>query len=341
MAQPSPAGTIVPAGGRPAFLAPYPVSVLDPGARPSLLPAAGDLDARRLRAGCRPAEAATGSAPPGRARTGWPGAWTPRPLATRPPHADLSVPTEFDPPAELSEPVVFAAKALAEELHAGLAARGLACVRVQRRGDLRRRPGVTRLWRHDGLLSGAAVAERVRWQLDSWRTAPAAASGPAGGRPRELPARGGPVVGGIVRLRLIPDQLVRDEGRQLALWGETAVSDRVARAATRVQAMLGLKRGHPARSWPAAASPAEQVTLVPFGDAADPGPPGRPPWPGQYPAARPGYGVPARRCPPEVTGGPRAPVRSRGRAAISAPPAWLPRTAARGSRSPPGPGPGR
>src|SRR5271166_6031931 len=53
-----------------------------------------------------------------------------RPVAARPPPADLSVVQEFDPPEARAEPVVFAAKALAEQLHAGLAARGLICVRV-------------------------------------------------------------------------------------------------------------------------------------------------------------------------------------------------------------------
>ena len=40
-----------------------------------------------------------------------------RPLAVRPPAEDLSVAQEFDPPEPLAEPVVFAAKALAERMH--------------------------------------------------------------------------------------------------------------------------------------------------------------------------------------------------------------------------------
>ena len=55
----------------------------------------------------------------------------PRPLAPHPPRLDLSVEQAFEPPAEQSEPVVFTAKALADRMHAKLAARGLACVRVQ------------------------------------------------------------------------------------------------------------------------------------------------------------------------------------------------------------------
>src|SRR5229473_655880 len=105
----------------------------------------------------------------------------PRPLAARPPSADLSASLVFDPPAELAEPVVFAAKAL---------------------------------------------AERVRWQLAGWR-------------PAQDESRDGACPSGITLLRLVPDQVVRAQGRQLGLWGDAVVSDRVARAALRVQAMPG------------------------------------------------------------------------------------------------------
>ena len=95
-----------------------------------------------------------------------------RPLAASPPPADLSVTQEFDPPEARAEPVVFAAKALAEQLHAGLAARGLTCVLVQVRATWADGRESSRLWRHDGLLSAAGVADRVRWQLDGWRPTP-------------------------------------------------------------------------------------------------------------------------------------------------------------------------
>ena len=127
------------------------------------------------------------------------------PLAASPPPADLSVAQEFDPPEPRAEPLVFVAKALAEQLHAGLAARGLTCVRVQVRATWADGRESSRLWRHDGLLSAAAVADRVRWQLDGWRGSeddPDSADG------------------GIAVLRLVPDQVVRATGHQLALWGE-------------------------------------------------------------------------------------------------------------------------
>ena len=75
---------------------------------------------------------------------------------------------------------------------------------------------ITRLWRHDGLLSALAVAERVRWQLDGWRAAQDAASGPGVALTPNLPAGEGVQPGGITLLRLIPDQLVGTRAVSLA-----------------------------------------------------------------------------------------------------------------------------
>src|SRR6202020_3413985 len=103
--------------------------------------------------------------------------------------ADLSVTSEFDPPA-LAEPVVFAAKNLADQLLAGLAARGLSCVRI--RVELTAGAGRTeaRLWRHDGLLSALAIAQRVRWQLDGWQSAPRTPAAPTSRSATSDPAAG-------------------------------------------------------------------------------------------------------------------------------------------------------
>jgi protein ImuB len=258
-----------------------------------------------------------------------------RPLVPRPPSADLSVSIEFDPPAEQSEPVVFAAKALAEQMHAGLAARGLACVRVQAQATCADGQEITRLWRHDGLLSALAVAERVRWQLAGWQPARGDADegtadedeGTADKRVAdERVADGGTAdegctVGGIMLLRLVPDQLVRATGRQLGLWGDAVVSDRVARAALRVQAMLG--HGSVVRPLLAGGrDPAEQVTPVPFGDTAYPVLPSGRPWPGRLPAPAPAtvYPVPLSARVIDASG---VAVTVTGRAFASAAPARL------------------
>jgi protein ImuB len=253
------------------------------------------------------------------------------PLAARPPPADLSVAQEFDPPEARAEPLVFAAKALAEQLHAGLAARGLTCVRVQVRATWADGRESSRLWRHDGLLSAAGVADRVRWQLDGWRPTPGdrapsdcAPSDPAPGYP--APGDGAAEAGqypqgGVSTLRLAPDLLVRAAGQQLALWGETVVSDRVARAAMRVQAMLG----HEAVLRPVTGggrNVAEQVTPVPFGEKREPRLAADQPWPGRVIGPAPGVVYPAA-CEAEVTDDAGEIVTVNGRCVVSAAPARL------------------
>jgi protein ImuB len=352
----------VPPGRTRAFLAPFPVSVLDG-------PGAADLTDLLLRLGIRTlGEFASLPATEVVNRFGTAGVIAhrlarglpPRPLAPRPPLADLSVLQEFDPPERLAEPVVFAAKALAERMHNGLAARGLACVRVQVQAVWEDGREITRLWRHDGLLSALAVAERVRWQLadrppPGGNRAAARIPSPRGQRERAtdgypLGSRGDEpggdddavLAGGIRLLRLVPDQLVRALGRQLGLWGDALVSDRVARAALRVQAMLG----HDAVTRPLLAGgrgPAEQVTLVPFGGGDDRGlPPGGPgrrgeadgpgrggeadgprrPWPGRIPAPHPATVYPAP-LPARITDDAGAAVAVSGRGLVSAPPARM------------------
>jgi protein ImuB len=233
-----------------------------------------------------------------------------RPLAARPPPADLSVAQRFDPPEPRAEPVVFAAKVLAGRLHEGLSARGLTCVRVQVTAAWADGLQSSRLWRHDGLQSATAVADRVRWQLDAWRPAP-----------RDQGADDENTPGGIALLRLTPDQVVRAAGQQLALWGETVVSDRVARAAMRVQAMLG----HEAVLRPVLGggrSVTDQVTPVPFGEKEEPRFPADRPWPGRVPGAAPGLVFPAARA-AEVTDHDGRVVMVSGRCAVSAAPARL------------------
>lgn len=304
----------VPAGQAREFLASHPVSVLGNAGLADLLPRLGVRTLGEFAA--LPATEAVN-------RFGTPGAVAhrlacglgPRPPAPRTPPADLSVSVEFDPPAEQSEPVVFAAKALAERMHAGLAARGLACVRVQVQALCGNGQEITRRWRHDGLLSPLAVAERVRWQLAGWRADRRDAPDD-----QQVPGDGVQAAG-ITLLRLTPDQLVPDEGRQLALWGDVVISDRVARAAMRVQAMLGYR----AVMCPVPAggrSPAGQVTLVPFGGTGAPGRPADRPWPGRIPAPAPATVYP-EALPATILDSLGAVVSVTGRAVVSAPPARL------------------
>jgi protein ImuB len=292
-----PTGLLVPPGETPEFLAGLPVGVLGMPELCELLPRLG-IETLGQLAALPSAEAASRFGPPGKLASRLARGLDPRPLIPRPPAADLSVQLEFDPPAEQSEPAIFAAKALADQMHDRLAAAGLACVRVQVQVRCADGQELSRLWRHDGLLSALAVAERVRWQLDGWHG-----------------------TAGITLLRLVPDQLVRATGRQLALWGDSVPSDRVARAAIRVQAMLG----HDRVTRPVLAGgrrPADQVLLVPFGDTGVPQRPADRPWPDQIPAPAPAtvFDVPLAAS---VTDDSGREVTVSGRAQLSAPPAWL------------------
>jgi protein ImuB len=153
--------------GRTAeFLAAFPTAVLD---LPGLVEPLARLGVHTLgRLAELPADAVAG-------RFGADGVMAhrlARGLDARPPAPlrqgpDLSVEAVFEPPADGSERIVFAAKALADEFHAVLAQSGVACVRVAVELHGAAGPGAEpevshRLWRHEGLLSSTAVAERVR-----------------------------------------------------------------------------------------------------------------------------------------------------------------------------------
>ena len=249
-----------------------------------------------------------------------------RPLAVRPPAEDLSVAQEFDPPESLAEPVVFAAKALAERMHAVLAGP---------RADLRPDPGPGHLRGRAGERQ-ALAARRAAVRGRRRRPGPLAARRLAGAlrAPRARHAPGAPdgattgpddaadaADGGIAVLRLVPDQVVHATGHQLALWGETVVSDRVARAAMRVQALLG----HEAVLRPVLGGGrdvAEQVNHVPFGEKMQPRLTAGAPWPGRVMGAAPGVVYPfAREA--DVTDDAGDAVTVTGRCVLSGTPAWL------------------
>ena len=275
---------LVPAGATPGFLIPFPVSVLE---RPDLvdvlvrlglttlgalaaLPVADvvgrfgseGLDAQRLARGLD-----------GR----------PLQLAGHPP--DLAVGIEMDPPVERIDQVAFAARSLAGSLHDGLACRGLACRRVVVEAETGHGERLVRRWRDEGAIGATALADRVRWQLEGWL------NGPPGVRPTS----------GLVRLDLVPEELVHAGSHQPGFWGGATAADEWAlRALNRVAAMLGPGSVR-VPEWRGGRDPAEQMTLVPVpeGPVAGsvdglipvvPHPPDSPPWPGGGPAPSPAAG---------------------------------------------------
>ncbi|WP_395296752.1 hypothetical protein ACF9IK_27355 [Kitasatospora hibisci] len=309
------AGVLVPAGRTAEFLAPYPVAALGDEELAELLDRLGLSTVGAFAA--LPAEAvADRFGPTGTVAHRLARGLQPRPLVPRAEGPDLSVEQRFDPPEPLAEPLVFVARALAEQLHRRLAGAGLTCQRVAVEVSCADGRTVSRLWRHEGRLSATALAERVRWQLQAWQGAgtfdtPAGAGDEHGARPA-------PHGAGFTALRLVPDDLSPDQGRQLALWGQAVADDRVERAVARVQAVLGhagLRRIEPAGG----RGPAEQAVRVPWGEPYDPAAPADAPWPGRLPDVWPAV-VHRTPVPAAVLDAEGRPVVVDGRAGVSARP---------------------
>jgi protein ImuB len=252
-----PEGLVIPPGGSRAWLAPQPVRALGPGYEDLAdllvrlgVPTLGDLAAL-------PGPAVLARfGPEGAAARRLASGLDERTIQGREPPPELSVAAELDPPEERVEAAAFVAKALADDLHARLDGAGLATSAVAIEVETEHGETLVRHWRHEGALSAAALAERTRWQLEGWLSGMAAGSA-------------GVPTGGITLLRLTPLEVRPDAGRQMGFWGGTADADtRAARAMARVQGLLGpeavvtavLQGGRGC---------ADQVRLVPWGDARD------------------------------------------------------------------------
>ncbi|MGW3043633.1 DNA polymerase Y family protein [Kitasatospora sp. NPDC001159] len=299
------AGVLVPAGRTAEFLAPYPVGALGDETLAELL---GRLGLSTVGAfAALPAEAvADRFGPAGTVAHRLARGLQPRPLVPRGEEPDLSVEQRFDPPEPLAEPLVFVARTLAERLHQRLAGAGLTCRRVAVEVACADGRTASRLWRHEGRLSATALAERVRWQLQAWQGA-----GTFEGGGRE----------GFALLRLAPDGLSPDQGRQLALWGQAVADDRVERAVARVQAVLGhagLRRIEPAGG----RGPGEQQVKVPWGEPYEAAAPADAPWPGRLADLWPAV-VLREPAPVRVLDEGGQPVTVDGRAGVSGRPALV------------------
>src|SRR5262249_37740922 len=99
-----------------------------------------------------------------------------RPLAPRQPPADLDVIETFEEPLDRVDAAAFAARAPADRLQERRVGHGRACTRLVIEAVTERGEELRRTWRHDGLLSAAAIGDRVRWQLDGWLHARAGAA---------------------------------------------------------------------------------------------------------------------------------------------------------------------
>ncbi len=317
---------VVAPGGARDFLVPFPVAALGDLALAELLerlglPTLGDF--ANLRAadvlarfgadGLRRHELARGLDP------------APPDLSIPPP--DLIETLELDPPATRVDSAAFAAKTLADRLLGRLAERGLGCTRVRVEAETEHGERIARVWRHEGALTSAALAERVRWQLDGWLAANAPATRVVDGDVRGLQDLEAlaeidvdTTTGALVLLRLVPEEVIAGDGRQLGFWGgDAAAAERADRALGRVQGMLGfaavgtfvMQGGR---------TPSERLAFVPWGEVREP----RRPlhvggevavWPGQLPSPSPArvYESPPRV---ELLDGEGARVRVTGRGEV-------------------------
>lgn len=228
----------------------------------------------------------------------------------RQPAVDLAVTWTFDPPAERIEQCAFVIKTLADELLDTLGARGVSCTRVAIEAETETGERHMRLWRHQGSLSAAAVADRARWQLDGWLNQGEHA------RPRS----------GISRLTIVPDEVVAATGRQLGLWGGVGQgADDVTRVVARLQSMLGADAVC-VPEYRGGLTASEQLRLVPAAavDLTEPRPAARTdwvaqPWPGCIPPPSP-IKIHPDPVPVQVTDEWSLPVGVNGRGELTAPP---------------------
>jgi protein ImuB len=186
---------------------------------------------------------------------------------------------EFEPPVHELGPLAFAAKQMAEQLHGRAHDLGLACTRLVVVAESEHGERHERVWQHEGALSAGAMAERARWQLDGWAQS------------------AHPPTGGIVLVRLVPDEVVPDTGRQLGFWGgRTRADELAARAAARLIARHG-PDAVTVVEWRGGRGPFERVARVSAAavDLVERAEQGRaqqavvaaPPWPGALPAPAP------------------------------------------------------
>ena len=322
-------GVVVAPGDSAEFLAPFPVEALDVAA--SLGTSAhgelAELADLFRRLGLRslgdvaalPAAQLSGRFGPAGVRVAtWCRGLDDRSLRPRTVPPDLTVAAELEPPAERVDGAAFVARALAAELSERLAAGGLTCTSVRIEVETEHGETLSRRWRTEGLVLAAALVERARWQLDGW------CNGTGAVRP----------TGGIALLRLVPEEVRADRGRQLGFWGGVSAADeQVARGVARLQGLLGpdavtVPRCRGGRS------PAEQVALVPApataapaGGSVWPGAgAGDAPWPGRLPPPSPallgaaGAGGRAGAPPAEVVDATGAAVAVTGRGMVTAAP---------------------
>ena len=205
-----------------------------------------------------------------------------RPTSTTDPAPERRLDHVLDDPAAQSSAVVFIAKQLADELAGTLAADGRVCTRLVVVLESEHGERSERSWYRSAGLSASAMVERVRWQLDAWIDLPK-------GSEQEL-------TGGVVLVRLVPDEVRADDGVQLGLWGGQSDADRRAARAIARLTTLTSDDAVTVPVWRGGRLPADRYRWVPAAtvelghravSAAGTGSGPAGPWPGTLPSPSP------------------------------------------------------
>lgn len=273
---PPAASIVVDDGDESAFLAPFPVGVLGAEVGAPDLPETlmllgvetlGDLAALPARS------VASRFGDAGRLAHALSLGCDDRPLLLRSPHSPLEVTCALDPPALTLDQLTFAAKSLADQLGAEMEAMVVSAASIRVEAEDERGNLLTASWRNESGIGSAA--ERARWHLEAWRPE-----------------------GAITSMRLIPEGIEAERGRQLRLTGvggaiDPALEARAERAVSRLQAVLGpegaLEVGAAGGRLPSERAVTGAVERLPLDDQSR----GRrrarrmPPWPGTLPSPAP------------------------------------------------------
>jgi protein ImuB len=254
---------VIKAGESPAFLAPFPIDVLNEElADDSLANLFSRLGVRTLGAlAALPyVDVLTRFGPLGADAHRLARGLDRRPPQARKPSPDLAIERRFEEPVVTSGPLAFVGKQMGDELLERLAANGLACTQIFVVAEADNGDRSERLWRHEPAFTPAAIAERVRWQLDGWSTAkrvldPARPPGSAATTGKGLwsEATGGSrseaeastARRGVCSLRVVPTEVVAATGEQRGFWGGRSESDeRAGRGIARLVGLLGPEAVH-------------------------------------------------------------------------------------------------
>ena len=312
---------VVAPGGSAAFLAPLPVAWLAEvgelsGLDAELVGLFARLGLARLGdlAALSSGDILARFGPPGRHAHRLASGSDDRPAGATDPPPERRVERSFDDPVVQLDALVFVGKHLADELVAGLDAEGRVCTRLVVTAETEHGERCERAWYRAAGMSAPAMVERVRWQLDGWCNQP------------------GGLTGGVVLLRLAPEEVRGDDGDQLGLWGgRSAADERAARAVTRLTGLVG-DRAVLVPAWQGGRLPGDRYRWVPAAttNLADPDDTAerlRPtlddgPWPGALPSPLPAVVLPDAR-PAELVDADGRPVEVSGRGELSSAPASL------------------